>query len=146
MSGLRSTRALKKLVLRRERQIMSLHINSEQIGDVAVLQCVGRIVRGEALHLIKNAVTSLTQMRVIVLDLSGVEMLDAGGLGTLVFLHRWTRDNGIQLKLVNPSTFAQEMLQRTGLTCVLRVSSVDDAVEILTDGRFETWRWLSFAV
>jgi len=125
---------------------MSLHIKSEQIGDVAVLQCAGRIVRGKALHLIKNAVTRLTQMRVIVLDLSGVEMLDGGGLGMLVFLHRWTRDNGIQLKLVNPSTFAREMLQRTGLTSVLRVSSVEDAVGILTDGRFGTWRWLSVAV
>jgi len=44
------------------------------------------------------------QPRVVVLDLSAVEMLDGGGLGMLVFLHRWTRDNAIQLKLVNPST------------------------------------------
>jgi anti-anti-sigma regulatory factor len=45
-------------------------------------------------------------MRIIVLDLSGLEMLDAGGLGMFVFLHCWTRDNGIQLKLVTPSSFA----------------------------------------
>src|SRR5215471_17588622 len=110
---------------------MSLHIKSEQIGDVAVLQCAGRIVRGKALHLIKNAVTRLTKMRVIVLDLSGVEMLDGGGLGMLVFLHRWTRDNGIQLKLVNPSNFVREMLDRTRLTCVFNISSMDDVLEIL---------------
>jgi anti-anti-sigma factor len=111
--------------------IMSLHIKSEQAGDVAVLQCAGRIVRGEALQLLKDAVTSLRQPRVIVLDLSAVEMLDGGGLGTLVFLHCWTRDNGIQLKLVNPSNFTLEMLEQTGLTSSLHVSSVDDAVEVL---------------
>jgi anti-anti-sigma factor len=110
---------------------MSLHIKSEQTGDVAVLQCAGRIVRGEALHFLKDAVTGLNQPRVVVLDLTEVEMVDGGGLGMLVFLHRWTRDNDIQLKLVNPSSFVREMLGRTRLTCVFNISSVDDAVEIL---------------
>ena len=110
---------------------MLLHIKSEQAGDVAVLRCAGRIVRGEALQLLKDAVTRLRQPRVIVLDLSAVEMVDGGGLGMLVFLYCWTRDNGIQLKLVNPSNFAREMLEQTGLTSFLHVSSVDDAVEVL---------------
>ena len=109
----------------------SLHIKSEQAGDVAVLQCAGRIVRGEALRLLKNAVTSLQGMRVIVLDLSKVEILDCGGLGMLVLLQSWTRRNGIQLKLANPSNRAREMFERTGLTCVLHISSVDEAVEVL---------------
>jgi anti-anti-sigma factor len=110
---------------------MSLQIKSEQAGDVAVLQCAGRILRGEALQLLKDTVTSLRQPRFIVLDLSAVEMLDGGGLGILLFLHCWTRDNGIQLKLVNPSNFTLEMLEQTGLTSFLHVSSVDDAVEVL---------------
>jgi anti-sigma B factor antagonist len=110
---------------------MLLHIKSEQTSDVAVLQCAGRMVRAEELHLLKDAVTSLTHPRVIVLDLSGVEMLDGAGLGMLVFLHSWTRDNGIQLTLVNPSNFAREMLELTRLTCVLHISSMGDAVEVL---------------
>ncbi len=110
---------------------MSLSIKREQTGDVAVLQCAGRVVRGEALHFLKDAVTGLDQPRVVVLDLSEVEMLDGGGLGMLVFLHRWTRDNAIQLKLVNPSDFVREMLDRTRLTCVFNISSMDDVVEIL---------------
>ena len=110
---------------------MSLQVKSEQTGDVAVLQCAGRIVRGEAIHFLKDAVTSLKQPRVVVLDLTGVEMLDGGGLGLLVFLHRWTRDNGIQLKMVNPSGFVREMLDHTRLSRVFNISSVEDAVEIL---------------
>jgi anti-anti-sigma factor len=110
---------------------MPLHIKSEQTGDVAVLQCSGRIVRGEAIHFLREAVTGLKQPRMVVLDLTDVEMLDGGGLGMLVFLHRWTRDHGIQLKLVNPSAFVREMLDRTHLSCVFNISSVEDVVEIL---------------
>jgi len=68
-----------------------------------------------------------------------VEMLDGGGVGMLVFLHNWTRVKGIQLKLVNPSSRAREMLERTGLTPVLHISSVDDAIEIIcnSDGTTE---------
>ena len=109
---------------------MSFYINTQQTGDVAVVRCAGRIVRAEALFLLKNAVTSLSQVRVVVLDLSEVEMLDAGGLGVLVFLHNWTCANGIQLKLVNPSKGVREMLGLTGLKSVLHISSADDVIQI----------------
>ena len=110
---------------------MALHIKSEQTGDVAVVQCAGRIVRGEPLRILKDAVTQLSEPRVVVLDLTDVEMLDGGGLGMLVFLHRWTHDNDIQLKIVNPSQFVRDMLDRTRLSCVFDISCVDDALEIL---------------
>ena len=109
---------------------MSLHIEREQTGDVAVLQCEGRMVRAEALGLVKDAVTCLSRLRVIVLDLSGVEMLDAGGLGMLVSLHNWACANDIQLKLVNPSKLVRDILELTGLISVLHVSSVEDVIEI----------------
>jgi anti-anti-sigma factor len=96
-----------------------------------VLQCAGRIVRGEPIHFLKDAVTCLRDPRLVVLGLTEVEMLDGGGLGMLVFLHRWTRDHGIQLKLVNPSHFVREMLDRTHLTCVFNISSMEDVVDIL---------------
>jgi len=118
---------------------MSLRIKIEQTRGVAVLECSGRLVRGEALHFLKDAVTSLSGLRVVVLDLSEVEMLDGGGLGMLVFLHKWTRAGGIQLKLVNPSNLTREMLTRTRLTSVLHVSSIVDVVEIFcnSDGSIE---------
>jgi anti-anti-sigma factor len=109
---------------------MSLLIKFQHTSDVAVVRCAGRLVRGEALHFLKDAVTSLSGLRVIVLDLSEVEMLDGGGLGILVFLHKWTRAAGIQLNLVNPSSLVLEMLTRTRLTSVFHVSSIVDVVEI----------------
>ena len=113
---------------------MSFYISTEQTRDVAVLQCAGRMVRAQALALLKDAVTCLSQLRVVVLDLSEVEMLDAGGLGVLVSLHIWACANGIQLKLVNPSKLVRHMLELTGLTSVLHISSVEDAIQIFCNG------------
>ncbi len=106
-------------------------VQVDKSGEVAVLQCTGRFVRGSAIKDLREKVTSLKNARVIVLDLSDVEILDGGGLGALVFLHRWTEENDIQLKLVNPSHFVRDVLQATRLIDVLNVSSVCDAVRIL---------------
>jgi len=109
---------------------MSFRISTEQIDDVAVLQCLGRVVDLEALSRLKAAVTSLSQLRVVVLDLSEVEMVDARGLGMLVFLHNWACATGMQVRLVNPSKLVRKMLEVTGLTSVLHFSSVDDLIEM----------------
>ena len=109
---------------------MSLQIEVEKSREVAVLQCTGRIVRNEALPLLRQTLTGLSQLRVVVLDLSEVEMIDASGLGVLVSLQNWTSVNGIQLKLVNPSKLLREMLELTGLTSVFHISSVDDVIGI----------------
>ncbi len=70
--------------------------------------------------------------RIVVLDLSQVEFMDAGGLNTLVSLHHWTRNHGIQLKLVNPSGLVHEMMTRTRLNRVFNISSLRDALGILS--------------
>jgi len=107
------------------------NIEIDRTDGVAVLQCAGRFVRGAAVTALRDAVTAQKNARIVVLDLSDVVLLDGSGLGTLVVLHRWARDRQVQLKLVNPSTFILELLERTGLAGVFDVSSVLDAVMIL---------------
>ena len=84
----------------------------------------------EALYLLKQAVAGLSRLRVIVLDLSEVDLIDAGGLAVLTFLHNWTSVKGIELKLVNPSRQVRQMLELTGLTSVFHISSVGDVIEM----------------
>jgi anti-anti-sigma factor len=118
------------MIQRYEGKFMSLHIKKEQTGGVALLQCAGKMVSAEALYLLRDAVRSSSQARVIVLDLSEVSMLGAHGLGMLVHLHNWACANDIQLMLVNPSKLVREVLELTGLTSVLHISSVDDVIQI----------------
>jgi anti-anti-sigma factor len=109
-----------------------LTIDVEKNSEVAVVHCSGRLVRGVEVCTLRNAVVSEKTTRVVVLDLSEVEFMDAGGLNSLVSLHHWTRNHGIQLKLVNPSGLVREMLTRTGLNRVIEISSLRDALTILS--------------
>lgn len=112
-----------------------LSIDVEKTGHVAVARCVGRLVRGEAVRTLKDAVVSERDTRIIVLDLSDVEAIDAGGLSGLISLQEWTLTRGIQLKLVNPSHFVREVLERTGLDRVFEITSLHDALVVLVDPR-----------
>jgi anti-anti-sigma factor len=77
-------------------------------------------------------VVSEKTTRIVVLDLSQVEFMDAGGLNSLVSLHHWTRNHGIQLKLTQPTRLVREMLTRTRLNRVFDISSLHDALAILS--------------
>jgi|ERR1700722_291695 anti-anti-sigma factor len=108
-----------------------LTIDVEKSGDVAVVRCGGRIVRGQEVRALRSAVVSEKDSRIVVLDLSDVESLDAGGLTTLLSLHQWARSRAVQLKLVNPSHFVRDILARTHLDHVFDVSSLDHALFVL---------------
>jgi len=109
-----------------------LTIDVEKSGDVAVVKCGGRIVRGEEVCTLRNAVVAEKSSRIVVLDLSDVESVDAGGLTTLLSLHEWARSRGVQLKLVNPSHFVSEMLTRTKLDRVLDISNLHHALHVIS--------------
>lgn len=117
-----------------------LTIDVEKTDDVAVARCSGRIVRGEGVCALRTAVISERNTRIVVLDLSEVEMIDAGGLSALVSLHQWTRNRGIQLKLVDPTQFVREVLERTGLDRVFEISSLHDALVVLGGEPQPQWR------
>jgi anti-anti-sigma factor len=106
--------------------MLTTHV--EKLKDIAIVRCSGRIVRGEAVHKLKSVVLSDNETRLIVLDLSDVESVDAAGLTALVSLHHWSRNRGIQLKLINPSRFVLEMLNRTKLSSVFHISNFHDAL------------------
>ena len=109
-----------------------LTLDVEKANDVAVVRCSGRLVRGTEIATLRNAVVSEKNTRIVVLDLSEVEALDAGGLNALVSLQLWSRNHGVQLKLVNPSPFVRETLMRMRLDQVFDISSLRDALWVLS--------------
>jgi anti-anti-sigma factor len=107
-----------------------LTVRVERAEDVAIVTVSGRIVRGEESKL-ESVVLAQEFARMVVLDLSDVEALDAGGVSLLVSLHRWTEGRHAHLKLVNPRPFVYDMLTRTHLDCVFDISSLNHALAVL---------------
>lgn len=110
---------------------MELQYQVECLQDVAVVNCSGRMVRGAALDQFRRRIEQLGRIRVLVLDVTEVSQLDAGGLGTLLLVKRWATQNAAKMKLVNPPVFFRRMLDATCLTAVFEISSLKEAISIL---------------
>ena len=103
--------------------MLSMHIDN--INDLAVVECQGRIVGSEAFRL-REAVTSQTEARIVVLDLSEVYAIAGGGLGMLV-----TRDQGIQFKLFNPSRSVRERLEHASSMSAFDIATLHEMMALL---------------
>ncbi len=110
---------------------MELQYQVEHLQDVAVVRCSGRMVRGAALDAFRRRIEQIDRLRVLVLDLSDVQQLDAGGLGTLLLVRRWATMNAARVKLVDPPAFFRKMLEATHLNSVFEISSLKEALSIL---------------
>jgi anti-anti-sigma factor len=106
------------------------NIHVEVIGDVAVVQCEGRIVQSEAAYQLRDVILSQRNARVVVVELSEVDSIEGGGLGMLAFLQRWAHDHNIKLKLFNPSSAVQVRLEHTWMPS-LDVASADELIALL---------------
>lgn len=114
-------------------------VNIERIGDVAVIHCEGRVVQSTAALRLRDAVTQQRDARVILLDLSDVPSLESRGLGMLVFLQRWTRDRGIQLKVFDPPAFLQQRLESVHFATELEIAGMREVLSLLGWEPKELW-------
>jgi anti-anti-sigma factor len=110
---------------------MELQYQVECLQDVAVVTCSGRMVRGAVLDALRRRIEQLERVRVLVLDVSEVEQIDAGGLGTLLLIRRWAMQRAAKLKLVNPPAFFRGILEATHIAPLFEVSSLKEAICIL---------------
>ena len=94
----------------------SVHIDNR--GETAIVECAGRFVRNEAAFKIRDAVTSQTNARVVVLDLTDMHAIGGGGLGTLLLLQKWARDHDIRFKLFNPCARVLDKLKHVDFEIV----------------------------
>ena len=118
-----------------------LTIHVDRNGTLAVVRLKGRIVRGHEVHALRTAVTAEKQSRIIVLDLTEVQSLDAGGLNSLVSLHTWAGGLGVQLKLANPSPFVHQMLKRTQLDRLFDISTFHRALFVLSGSQCDRFKY-----
>ncbi len=109
---------------------MPLKMETDISGDVVILYCLGRLVFGDETAAFRARVMNiLLGTQQIVVNLSGIEYIDSGGLGTLVGVLASTRNRHGEIKLVRPNSRVADLLQRTRLNTVFKsYESDDDAV------------------
>jgi anti-anti-sigma regulatory factor len=108
-----------------------LSVHSDRIGDVAVVQCEGRLVRSDSAFKLRDEVTAQDDVRVIVLDLSEITSIEGGGLGMLLFLERWALDHEIELKIFNPSNSVRHRLEQAQSVMDFEISTIQDVSTVL---------------
>jgi anti-anti-sigma factor len=99
-----------------------LRITTEHFADTAILHCFGRIVAGTEVESLKDAVAREADKRLVVVDLAGVDAIDARGLGLLVFLQALGCALGFELEFANPTSRIGQLLDLTRLDSVLEIT------------------------
>jgi|SRR5262245_12854951 anti-anti-sigma regulatory factor len=105
-------------------------VNVERFGDMAVIECEGRLVQPESAYQLRNAVIGEADARIIILDMSEVSTVEGGGLGMLAYLQRWALDHEIRIKLFNPARAVRERLDHATMH-PFDVASLDEMTALL---------------
>lgn len=106
---------------------MRLGVTIQDLGETAIVRCVGRIGVGET-ETFRNAVLSQSSRRTVGLDLARLDAIDCAGIGVLVFLHGWAQSLGVDLQLINPTQHVRELLELTNLDSVFKILSSEETV------------------
>ena len=106
-------------------------VHKEKIGDVSVILCEGRMVGEDAAFKLRDEVKRQRDARIVLLDLSELNVLGARVMRMMMALRTWTRVLGIQFKLFGPSPVVRRNLQRLRSTDEFEIASVDDVLSLL---------------
>jgi anti-anti-sigma factor len=113
----------------------TLQATVQTLGNTAVIHLNGRLVRGEGCAQLRDLVVGLVLNQgdagTIVLNLAGVDRIDAWGLGALLRLREWARAQSVSLKLMNTVDQVERILRMTGLDRVFEFCSVRDQFRLM---------------
>ena len=130
---------------------LGLSLETRVIEDVTVIFCKGRIAYGiEAASVSGEIAELVSQTRRVVIDLSGVEMIDAAGLGALISVALAAQAQ-CSVKLAAPGNLIRQLLELTKLTSVFELyptlaAATAAPVEKRHDGtRLSSLRWCAAA-
>ena len=109
---------------------MKLDLQTRAIDKVTVLYCRGRFTyRDEATAFSQKISELLPNARQLIVELSGLEVIDSAGLGELVVVYMWIRASGCSLKLAGANPRIRHLLELTNLLSVFDVHpTLDDAL------------------
>jgi anti-sigma B factor antagonist len=102
---------------------MSLTIDTREVAHVTILDITGRIVLGDEIGELRDAVHGLIDngKKKIILNLANVDYIDSSGVGELVSSYTTVRNAGGELKLLNLTQKVHDVLQVTKLYTVFDI-------------------------
>jgi anti-sigma B factor antagonist len=86
-----------------------LTLDIEVLADVATVRCAGKLTLTSASRFRHEVKRLLSQARVVIIDLTGLTMMDSLGLGTIASLYASARNAGRDLHVVNIGPRIREM-------------------------------------
>jgi anti-anti-sigma regulatory factor len=114
-----------------------LALGVEHFGDLAVVECTGRMVHSDDVFKLRDVVLAQANFRTIVLDLSEVKAIGGGGVGMLAYLQHWANGHEIQLKLYSPSSSVLDALMRNRSSANFEIPTLHEMMGILADADFQ---------
>jgi anti-sigma B factor antagonist len=110
---------------------VSVKLTTRQVGDVTVVDAVGRITLGEGASTFRDTVRELAAggHKKMLLNLGEVSYIDSSGIGEMVSGFTTVANQGGQLKLLNLTKRVKDLLQITKLYTVFEVFD-DEAAAI----------------
>lgn len=102
---------------------MSVKLNHRQVGDVTVIDAVGRITLGDGASTFRDTIRELAGSghKKMLLNLGEVSYIDSSGIGEMVSGFTTITNQGGQLKLLNLTKRVKDLLQITKLYTVFEV-------------------------
>lgn len=107
---------------------LSLEVHTRE--GLTIIFCRGRVTyRDEALALSAKVAELLSQSKQIILELSGVHVMDSAGLGELVVALVSGQITGCPVKLAAPTPWIRQLLELTNLSTAFDVhATLESAV------------------
>jgi anti-sigma B factor antagonist len=102
---------------------MPLTIGTREVAHVTIIDVNGRIVLGDEIGDLRQAVHGLVAdgKKKIILNLAAVDYIDSSGVGELVGCYTTVRNAGGELKLLNLSQKVHDILNVTKLYTVFDI-------------------------
>ena len=110
---------------------MSVKLTTRQVGDVTVVDAVGRITLGEGASTFRDTIRDLSSSghKKILLNLGEVSYIDSSGIGEMVSGFTTVANQGGTVKLLNLTKRVKDLLQITKLYTVFEV--FDDEASVV---------------
>jgi anti-anti-sigma factor len=119
-----------------------LKVQPRNSGTSVIFYLQGQIVNGET-EILKNAVAFQPNVSAVILDLAGVNIVDAGGLGAMLELRQQANSRGIRFELVNLNKWVRYVLELSRLDSVFELKIEAECLPKVSRNRRAPATWLA---